>query len=86
MRTTVTLEPDVAARLRALASERKASFKATINAVLRAGLDAGRRSGQRFEEKTTDLGVMPGIDLNKALQLAGQLEDEAIIRKLELRK
>ncbi len=31
-------------------------------------------------------GVMPGIDLDKALQLATALEDEEIIRKLLLRK
>lgn len=86
MRTTVTLDPDVAARLRRLAAERGASFKATLNAALRAGLDAGRSSGQQFEEHTTDLGILPGIDLTKALRLASELEDEATIRKLELRK
>ena len=50
MRTTVTLDPDVAARLRRLARERGASFKATINETLRAGLEAGRGSRQsRYE-------------------------------------
>jgi hypothetical protein len=29
---------------------------------------------------------MPGIDLDKARRLAGSLEDEALTRKLELRK
>jgi hypothetical protein len=31
-------------------------------------------------------GVVPGVDLDKALRLAEALEDEAIARKLELRK
>jgi hypothetical protein len=82
----VTLDPDVAARLRRLAAERGASFKATLNATLRAGLEAGRRANRRYEERTADLGVLPGVDLNKALGLASELEDEATIRKLELRK
>ncbi len=29
------------------------------------------------------LGVRPGIDLDKALRLAGQLEDDETVRKLE---
>jgi hypothetical protein len=30
--------------------------------------------------------VRPGIDLDKALRLAGELEDDEIVRKLDLRK
>jgi hypothetical protein len=86
MRTTVTIDPDVAAHLRRLAREQGVSFKATINATLRAGLEAGRGSADPFQEHVVDLGVLPGIDLTKALRLAGELEDEAIVHKLELRK
>lgn len=86
MRTTVTLDPDVAARLRKLSNERGTSFKATINATLRAGLEAGRSEGRRYDEQTTDLGILPGIDLTKAMRLASELEDEATVRKLEIRK
>jgi hypothetical protein len=86
MRTTVTLDPDVASRLQKLARERGASFRATINATLRAGLEVGRGEGHPFHEQTVDLGVLPGIDLDKALRLASELEDDAIVRKLELRK
>jgi hypothetical protein len=32
------------------------------------------------------MGVRPGIDLTQALRMADALEDEEIIRKLELRK
>jgi hypothetical protein len=86
MRTTVTLDPDIASRLRDLARERRASFKATLNATLRAGLDVQRVPAEAYQETVVDLGVLPGIDLTKALQLASQLEDEAIVHKLELRK
>jgi hypothetical protein len=86
MRTTVTLDPDIAARLNKLAEERGTSFKATINATLRAGLEAGEVGSKRYREVTRSLGVQPGIDLTKALRLAGQLEDEETLHKLELRK
>jgi len=32
------------------------------------------------------MGVRAGVDLDKALQLAGELEDAELVRKLELRK
>lgn len=86
MRTTVTLEPDVAVRIQRLARERGASFKATINATLRAGLDAQPMVGRPYREVTRDLGVRPGIDLTRALALAAELEDDEVRRKLELRK
>lgn len=86
MRTTVTLDPDVVARLQRLANERGATFKATINATLRAGLDMGGPGPKPFQEQTHSLGVRPGIDLTKALRIAAELEDEEALRKLELRK
>jgi hypothetical protein len=32
------------------------------------------------------LGVRPGVDLNRALQIAGEIEDAETLRKLALRK
>lgn len=86
MRTTVTLDPDIAARLNRLAVERGTSFKATMNATLRAGLEAGTSVAKPYREATLNLGVQPGVDLTKALRLAAELEDEETVRKLELRK
>lgn len=86
MRTTITLDPDIEARLRRVAAERGTSLSGAVNAVLRAGLDAGRGPAGRFEERVVSLGVRPGIDIVKALRLASELEDQATIRKLELRK
>ena len=85
MRTTVTLEPDVDARLRQLARERNISFKEALNGTLRAGL-AAKGSPRPFRQRTHRLGLRRGVDLTKALQLAAELEDEETIRKLELRK
>lgn len=86
MRTTVTIDSDVSARLRELARQRRISFKSAINATLRAGLALDANEGRPYRETTRDLGVQPGVDLTKALQLAAALEDEQAIHKLELRK
>ena len=86
MRTTVTLEPDVAAALRDLATERGLSFKDALNTALRAGLSAAAPAAQPYTVPSRTLGLRQGVDLDKALQLAGQLEDEEIVRKLALRK
>jgi hypothetical protein len=85
MRTTVTLDDDVAARLREVARERGQSFKEALNAAVRAGLAPTVR-GRRYRVPARDLGVRPGVDLDSALQLAAELDDEQIRRKLELRK
>jgi hypothetical protein len=86
MRTKTTLEPDIAARLHRLASERGASFKTTVNATLRAGLGAGGTAAKPYREVTRSLGVQPGVDLTKALRFAAELVDEETVRKIELRK
>lgn len=85
MRTTVTLDPDVAAKLRALARERGISFKQALNTAVRAGL-GGQRRPRAFKQYTQPMGLRPGFNLDKALQLAGALEDEEIVRRLERRK
>ncbi|HEY1450779.1 MAG TPA: hypothetical protein VGF47_07480 [Solirubrobacteraceae bacterium] len=86
MRTTVTLDPDVEAKLKAAMRERGVSFKVALNDALRAGMDGPAPAARRYRMPTSDLGVRPGVNLDKALRLAGELEDEEIIRKLELGK
>jgi hypothetical protein len=86
MRTTVTLDPDLAIRLRDLARQRRISFRAAINGAIRAGLTTEIEAKRSYREKSRDLGVQPGIDLTKALRLAAMLEDEAAIQELALRK
>ena len=85
MRTTVTLDADVAARLREAARERGVSFKEALNAAVRAGLAAGREP-KPYRTPSRPLDLRPGVNVDKALQLAGELEDAEIARKLELRK
>jgi hypothetical protein len=86
VRTTVTLDPDVEAKLKATMHERGVSFKAALNDAVRSGLDHGSRAPKRYRMPTAQMGLQPGVNIDKALRLAGELEDEEIIRKLELGK
>lgn len=86
MRTTVTLDADLAAKLRDLARERGVSFKEAINSALRRGLSGGDSGPRPYRLPTQPMGLRPGIDLEKALRVAAELEDAETIRKLELRK
>ena len=88
MRTTVTLDEDLAQALREEARETGRSLKRIVNETLRAGMAARKApAARRYRLTPVSLGgVVAGIDLDKALRLAEALEDEAIARKLEMRK
>jgi hypothetical protein len=84
----LTLENDLARALREEARRSGQPLKRIVNETLRVGL-AARRSpaARRYRLTPVSLGgVVPGIDLDKALRLAEALEDEGTARKLELRK
>jgi hypothetical protein len=86
MRTTVTLDQDVVTALRQVVRERGVSFKEALNSAIRAGLSARRGSGTAYRTPSRSLGLRPGVDIEKALRLSGEIEDAEIVRKLELRK
>jgi len=87
VRTTFDLDPDVDARLRALARDRGVPLRVVINDALRAGLHPTvLGDAPAYVLPSRRLGVRPGINVDKALALASELEDEEILRKLELRK
>jgi Ribbon-helix-helix protein, copG family len=86
VRTTVTLDEDVAAKLKQTARERGVSFKAVLNQAVRDGLREASAPRRRFRVQAYPMGVRPGVNLDRALTLAGELEDAEILRKLELRK
>lgn len=79
MRTTVTLEPDIEALLRRRMAERGISFKQAVNEAIRAGLSP--RTGEAFHTETVPMGS-PTVNLDRALQLQGELEDEEAVRKM----
>lgn len=82
----MTLDEDVAAALQAAARERGVSFKEALNSAVRVGLSRAPAPERSFRMPTRALGLRPGVDLDRALRLAGELEDEESARKLELRK
>jgi hypothetical protein len=86
MRTTITLDPDVEAKVRVAMRERGVSFKVAINDAVRSGLGGSAAPARRYRMPTAPLGVRPGVNLDKALTLAGEMEDAEILRKLELGK
>lgn len=79
MRTTVTLDDDTLALIRRRMRERGVSFKTALNDAIRDGA-LGRPSATRFVTRSADLGV-PTVNLDRALQLAGELEDEELLRR-----
>jgi hypothetical protein len=85
MRTTVTLEPDLAKKLKALAHRRGLSFKQALNEVIRRGLTSPARQDAeaRYTLQPHPSGFRPGIDQGKLNQLYDQLEVEDFIAKAQ---
>lgn len=78
MRTTVTLEPDTEQLIRRRMRERGISFKQAINDAIRAGLG---QSAQPFRTRTASMGRSV-VNLDRALQVAADLEDDELIRRM----
>ena len=81
MRTTLTLDEDVANRLKELARESDRSFKDVVNEVVRRGLSIGDVPDERaepFRVVPKACGFKPGIDPLKLNQLYDDLETERL--------
>ncbi|MGD2069105.1 MAG: DUF2191 domain-containing protein [Gemmatimonadota bacterium] len=87
MRTTVDLDSDLLEELREEAHRRGVPFKHLLNSLLRRGLERGPVDVEPYVCPEFSMGEpRPGIDLDKALRIAGTLEDEEVARRLRLRK
>ena len=83
MRTTLTLEPDVALKLKRKMALKKLTLKAAVNQALRIGLAVDNAAARiPFKVEPFSLEFLPGIDQDKLGQLDDRLEDERIARKL----
>lgn len=82
MRTTVTLDPDVEQILQARMKREGISFKRALNDAVRAGahVDPGRRVDV-FTTDSVSLGE-PLVNLDRALQLAAELEDSDLVARM----
>lgn len=85
MRTTVTLDADTEALLRKRMHDLGVSFKVALNDAIRAGLGPDRGGGIPFRTPTADLGL-PVVNLDRALSLAAELEDEELVRRMRAGK
>lgn len=83
MRTTLTLEADLAKKLRELAHRRGQSFKQTLNEIVRRGLaaQAQRQPQERYQVRPHTGGFRAGIDPGKLNQLVDQLEVEDFVKE-----
>ena len=80
MRTTVTLDPDVARLLEDAQHRSKRPFKQVLNDAVRAGLKRPLARVPVFKQQVFSLG-RPQVDLTKAGALAAEFEDQDIIAK-----
>lgn len=89
MRTTLTLDDDLAAELRDEAHRTGRSFKEVVNEALREGLAHAARQppAQPYRLRPTRMGnFAPGLDADKMLAFADHLHDEEAARELRSRK
>lgn len=88
MRTTLTLDPDVAQLLAAEAARRRTSFKQVVNDAIRRGLapSATTRAARRFRVHPHKTTLRPGIDAAALNRLADELEDDAVTAKVGHRR
>ncbi|MXX74839.1 MAG: DUF2191 domain-containing protein [Holophagales bacterium] len=87
MRTTLTIEDDIAARIEEIRKRDGQSLKQVVNLLLRDGLHReGRPRAKPYRTRPSELGLRPGFDAVRLNQLAdelevdGRLESEARLR------
>ena len=83
MRTTLTIDDDLAAQIEELRRRKGLSMKNVVNILLREGLRQHLEplQAKRFRTKTHKLGLRPGFDPTKLNQLADELEAEMFQEK-----
>lgn len=91
VRTTVTLEPDVARLLNDQAKRTRKSFKETLNDAVRLGLarvSGSPDAGEDFIVEARPMQLKAGVDAGRLNSLVDDLEAEAFIERaaVETRK
>ncbi len=84
MRTTLTLDPDVAERLAGETRRTGKSPQTLVNDAIRLGLGLTGRppKAPRFTVKPHAFGLRPGIDPDRLNQLVDELEVDDVARRL----
>jgi len=78
MRTTLTLDPDVAAKARKGAARLKRPFKEIVNEALRVGLDEVLKpaAAKPYRTKARPLGLREGLSYDNISELLARAEGE----------
>ena len=86
MRTTLTLDPDVARMLEEEAHRQRKPFKQVVNEAIRRGLAtrARARAAGRYRVRPHKTTLRPGIDAASFNKLVDELEDEALIDRMRV--
>jgi Arc/MetJ family transcription regulator len=81
MRTTLTIDDDLAGLLKRRARELGVPFKEAVNRAIRTGLGEAAKPRRGAAPRTVphSFGFRPGVDLDKLNQLADELESEAFV-------
>jgi Ribbon-helix-helix protein, copG family len=77
VRTTITLDEDVAAKLKAEMRKSGASFKEVLNEAIRKGLltsDEATKQKRPVLLNTRPMGLRPGLNYNSTSELLEQIE------------
>lgn len=82
MRTTVTLDPDVAALLEQAVHAQRRPFKQVLNDALREALSEPAAPPPPFLQQRFSMG-RPRVDLTKALALAGEFDDQHTLARYQ---
>lgn len=87
MRTTLTIEDDIAVRIEERRRRDGQSLKQVVNALLREGLRSGQRTpgARKYRTKPHALGMRPGFDAARLNQLADEL-DTVVFQEREARR
>ncbi len=80
MRSTLTLDEDIADQLAAISREEALPYKVVVNETLRRGLAGQAPALTPFEYEAHAGNLMPGIDPRRFNELAGELEEERFRR------
>jgi|APSaa5957512622_1039677.scaffolds.fasta_scaffold95878_2 hypothetical protein len=87
MRTTLTVNDNIMQKLKEKAHKTGMPLKQVVNTALEIGLrNFNSQQSKKYKLKTFSLGAPLIADIDKALKIATKMEDDEIIRKLEVRK
>jgi hypothetical protein len=82
MRTTLTIDDDLMARLKEEAHRRRVPFRDVVNAALRRALGGGKPAKRAVTIKTYASRLRPGFDPRGFNKLVDEIEDDAVVGKL----